>query len=97
MRALFVELNDAVHSRFYIDPRTARIVSGYSSDQWAERWLYHGLHWINIPWLYDKRPAWDIVMLVLMIGGSALSITSVMIGWGFIRRKVYSVAGAEKE
>jgi len=97
MRALFVELNDAVHSRFYIDPRTARIVGGYSSDQWAERWLYHGLHWINIPWLYDKRPAWDIVMLVLMIGGSALSITSVMIGWGFIRRKVYSVAGAEKE
>ena len=86
VRALFVELNDAVHSRFYIDPVTARVVGDYSSDQWVERWLYHGLHWINIPWLYDQRPAWDILVLVLMIGGSALSITSVIIGWRFVRK-----------
>lgn len=90
VRALLVELNDAVHSRFYIDPVTARVVGDYSSDQWIERWLYHGLHWIYFPGLYDQRPAWDIVVLALMIGGSALSITSVIIGWKFIRRKVYS-------
>lgn len=90
VRALFVELNDRVHSRLYIDPVTARVVGDYSSDQWVERWLYHGLHWINVPWLYDQRPAWDIVVLALMLGGAALSITSVAIGWSFIRRKVYS-------
>ena len=89
-----VELNDSVHSRFYVDGSTMQIVGSYSSDQWAERWLYHGLHSINFPWLYNHRPAWDIVVITLMIGGAALSITSVIIGWSFIGRKVYSVAGA---
>ncbi len=90
---LSVELDDPVHSRFYIDTSTMQIVGSYSSDQWAERWLYHCLHSINFPWLYNHRPAWDIVVLILMIGGSALSITSVIIGWTFMKRKVYSVAG----
>ena len=97
VRALAVELNDPVHSRFYIDPKTAQIVGSYSSDQWVERWLYHGLHWINIPRLYDQRPAWDIVVLALMLGGTALSITSMIIGWKFLARKVYSVTGAQNQ
>jgi len=89
-----VELNDSVHSRFYVEASTLQIVGSYSSDQWSERWLYHGLHSINFPWLYNHRPAWDIVVLALMTGGAALSITSVIIGWSFISRKVYSVTGA---
>lgn len=94
---VFVELNDPVRSRFYMDPRTARIVGSYSSDEWAERWLYHGLHSINLPWLYNHRPAWDIVVSILLLGGTALSVTSVIIGWSFLRRKVYSIAGDRSE
>jgi len=80
-------LNDAAGSIFYIDPRTARFVGGYSSGMWVERWLYHGLHSINLPWLYNHRPAWDIVVLGSMLGGAALSITSVLIAWQWMRRK----------
>jgi hypothetical protein len=87
---LFVQLNDAQHSSFYIDPRTARIVGSYSSGRWPERWLYHGFHSINLPWLYNHRPAWDIAVLFLMLGGASLSITSLVIAWRFMARKVYS-------
>lgn len=90
---LFVQLKDPNRTRFYIDPRTARIVGSYSADRWPERWLYHGLHSMNFPWLYNYRPAWDIVVLLLMLGGTALSVTSLIIGWSFLKRKVYSVAG----
>jgi hypothetical protein len=83
---LLIQLKDPARSRFYIDPRTARIVGGYSSTNWAERWLYHGLHSINFPWLYNNRPAWDIVVLVLMLGGVALSVTSVIIGLRLVKR-----------
>ena len=31
-------------TRYYIDPRTARVVGTYSSSNWMSRWLYHGLH-----------------------------------------------------
>ena len=88
---LFVQLKDPQRSSFYIDPRTARVVGSYSSGRWPERWLYHGLHSINLPWLYNHRPAWDMVVLLLMLGGVSLSVTSVAIGWRFIARKVYSI------
>ncbi len=69
---LFVRLKDPQRSAFYIDPRTARITGSYSSGRWPERWLYHGLHSINLPWLYNHRPAWDVAVLFLMLGGTSL-------------------------
>jgi hypothetical protein len=88
---LFVQLNDAVHSRYYIDPKTAQVVGSYrsSAQSWVNRWLYHGLHSINFPWLYNYRPAWDIVVLTLMLGGTSLCVTSVIIGFQLVRRKLF--------
>jgi hypothetical protein len=84
---LFVQLRDPQRSSFYIDPRTARIVGSYSSGRWPERWLYHGLHSINLPFLYNYRPAWDILVLFLMLGGTSLSFTSLVIAWRFLARR----------
>lgn len=84
--AIRVRVRDSRHTTLYIDPHTARIVGGYNSAMWAERWLYHGFHSINLPWLYNHRPAWDFVVLTLMVGGATLCITSVIIGWRLIRR-----------
>ena len=85
---LLVRLKDTQQSTFYIDPRTARVVGGYSSGRWPERWLYHGFHSINLPWLYKHRPAWDLVVLFLMLGGTLLSLTSLVIAWRFLGLKM---------
>jgi len=89
---LFVRLNDANESRYYIDPKTAQIVGSYraSAGAWVNRWLYHGLHSINFPWLYNYRPAWDVVVLTLMLGGTWLCVTSVIIGFQLVRRKLFT-------
>jgi hypothetical protein len=79
-------IHDAQRTRFYIDPKTARIVGAYSGD-WMNRWLYHGLHSLDFPWLYKRRPLWDIVVITFMLGGLALSVTSVMLAWRVLRRK----------
>jgi hypothetical protein len=94
---LYFRVNDRYGSRFYVDPRTAQIVGGYSSEGWSERWLYHALHSLNFPLLYNYRPAWDIVVLVLMLGGATLSITSVIIGWRFLKAKATRVKGRGRE
>lgn len=86
--ALFVRLNDADHSMYYIDLRTARIVQAYSARSQWNRWLYHGLHSFDLPWLYRYRPAWDLVVLVLLLGGATLSVTAVTIGWQVLRNKL---------
>jgi hypothetical protein len=46
----------------------------------------HQLHSWNFPRLYHYRPAWDILVMLLLAGGSVLCITGVVIGWSFQRR-----------
>ncbi|MEQ1947857.1 MAG: PepSY domain-containing protein [Bryobacteraceae bacterium] len=81
------ELADEGRSRYYVDPATAELVGTYNSRGWVTRWLYHALHSIDLPWLYRYRPAWDIVVLVLMLGGTALCVTSVIIAWQYLGGK----------
>jgi hypothetical protein len=86
--ALFIRLNDASGSMFYIDPKTARLVEAYGERSRLNRWLYHGFHSWDLPWLYRYRPAWDIFVLILLGGGTCLCITSVILGFQLLRRKL---------
>jgi PepSY-associated transmembrane protein len=83
--------NDAEKTRLYIDPKTARIVSTYSASNWVSRWLYHGLHSFDFPWLYNYRPLWDIVVITFMVGGTALCVTSLVLAWRVLGRKVRAI------
>ncbi|HEY6342574.1 MAG TPA: hypothetical protein VIY49_13860 [Bryobacteraceae bacterium] len=86
---LFVKLNDPQHTQLYIDQRTGRVVGEHSdASSFMTRWLYHGLHSMDFPWLYNYRSAWDIVVLTLMLGGLWLCVTSVQLGWSLVRRKL---------
>ncbi len=85
---LFVRLNDSESSIYYVDLRTGKIVQSYGTGSRWNRWLYHGLHSFDLPWLYRNRPAWDIAVLVLMLGGTVLCVTAIVIGWRRLRRKL---------
>ncbi len=43
------------------------------------RWLYHGLHSLDFPFLYYRRPLWDVVVIVLSVGGIVLSVTTALV------------------
>jgi PepSY-associated TM region len=81
---ILARVNDDEQTRFYIDPRTARVAGSYSTRSWMSRWLYHGLHSLDFPWLYNHRPLWDIVVISFMLGGSALCVTSLILAWRVI-------------
>jgi len=85
---VLAQLGDADRTRYYIDPRSARVVATYSSRHWVTRWLYHGLHSLDFPWLYDRRPLWDVVVIAFMLGGTALSVTSVILAWRVLRTSI---------
>ena len=91
---LCARLNDPQGSAFYIDPKTARVVASYGTASRWNRWLYHGWHSFNLPWLYRYRPAWDALVLTLLAGGSALCFTGVVIGWRLLRRKLRMASAA---
>jgi len=83
---VLAQLTAGHETRYYIDPRTARVVRTYDSSNWVNRWLYNGLHSLNFPWLYNYRPLWDIVVIALMLGGTALGVTSLVLAWRVLGR-----------
>jgi hypothetical protein len=85
---IFVQLADKGRSMFYIDPKTAQIVAAFDSLSRRNRWLYHGLHSMNFLWLYRHRPLWDALVLALLIGCIALSVTSLILAWNVLRRTI---------
>ena len=92
---ILARLNDANQTRFYINPRNGRIAAGYQSSDWIERWAYHGLHSFDFPWLYNYRPAWDIVVIVFMLGGTALCVTSLVLAWRVLGRTLRRSVAAD--
>jgi hypothetical protein len=89
---LLARLNDDQRTRFYIDPRTGRLVGTYSNRNWVGRWLYRGLHSLDFPWLYDNRPLWDIVVITFMLGGTGLSLTGAVLAWRVLGRTLARIA-----
>lgn len=87
---IYARVNDAVGTRYYIDPKTATIAGQYSARSWVNRWLYHGLHSLDFPWLYNYRPLWDIVVISLMLGGTALCGTALVLTWRVLVRNIAS-------
>jgi len=92
---IFGQWNDQARSMYYIDPKTARIVQSYNSNSRWNRWFYHGLHSLNLPWLYKYRPAWDIAVILLLLGGASLSVTAVILAWNVLWRKLAPWAAAQ--
>src|SRR5262249_21517046 len=94
---VLAQLNDADRTRYYINPGTARVVATYSANNWTARWLYHGLHSLDFPWLYAHRPLWDIVVIAFMAGGTRLGVASPLLRWRVLRRALSASAGGTAE
>jgi hypothetical protein len=75
--ALRVKYDDPQRTWLYFDPYLGAVVQKEEPRSRIERWLYNGLHSLDFPYLYQSRPAWDITVIVLSIGGCMLSATAV--------------------
>jgi hypothetical protein len=47
---------------------------------------------LDFPWLYALPWAWYTAIIGLSLGGAALSLTSLVVAWRFLRGKVRAVA-----
>ena len=58
------------------------------------RWLYHGFHSLDFPFMYYKRPLWDIVVILLSLGGIAISVTSALPAWRRLAQHARTLVGS---
>jgi hypothetical protein len=85
---LRVKYSDPNATWLYLDPRRGVIARKEERRSRIERWLYHGLHSLDFPFLYYQRPLWDVVVIALSIGGLVLSATTLLPGWRRVRRAI---------
>jgi uncharacterized iron-regulated membrane protein len=80
---LRVNFDDPLETSVYVDPQLGQIVATIHRLQRVERWLYNGLHSLDFGFWYDRRPLWDIGMILLSLG--ALVTTTIGMWLGFKR------------
>ena len=85
---LRVRYADSDRTWLYFDPRRGALAMASSPGGRLNRWLYHGLHSLDFPLLYPRRPLWDIVVIALSLGGLALAATTLLPGWRRLRDRV---------
>ena len=81
-----VQLADAGRTLAYVDPVDGRLLARLDQSRRVFRWVFSGVHRWDLPGLYE-RPIWDVWQLTWIALGLALSLTSVVLAWRWLRRK----------
>jgi hypothetical protein len=85
---LRVKFADPGETWVYIDPEMSQVLSQIPRLARVERWLYNGLHSLDFAFWYNSRPAWDIGMIVLLLGGLTTSTIGLVVGYSRVVRGV---------
>jgi hypothetical protein len=89
---LRVRFADTEGTWLYVDPARGEIVRRDDRRTRLNRWLYHGLHSLDVAWLRERRPLWDLVVVMLSLGGIVLSLSSAPAAWRRLGRHARRVA-----
>ncbi|MET0282864.1 MAG: PepSY domain-containing protein [Polyangiales bacterium] len=87
-------LQDELGTTYYVDPARARLLAQHTDRTRLERWLYHGLHSLDLPGLYGQRWLWLATIWLAMGVGFALSALGGVLAWRRIRRRSRRARGA---
>jgi uncharacterized iron-regulated membrane protein len=82
---LRVRYDDENQTSLYFTPSLGQMVKFDKRDR-ANRWVYYGLHVMDWPGLFERRPLWDIVTLTLLSGLAAMSITTLLPAFRRLKR-----------
>jgi hypothetical protein len=83
---LRVRYADEHQTWLYLDPQRGGVVQRSVAVTRLRRWLYQGFHSLDFPSIYFRRPLWDAIVIALSVGGTALSITTLLPAWRRLRR-----------
>jgi uncharacterized iron-regulated membrane protein len=83
--ALKLHYDDPGNTLVYLDMYTGDVVQSLDRTQRTGRWLFNFLHSWDLPVMLKSPLARDVILILLSLGGLALSVTGVVIGVQRIR------------
>lgn len=72
--------------RYYVDPVAGMLVAKLDANAQAYRWLHAGLHRLDFTASLRGRPQWDVLMLILLSGVTAVCVTGAYLGYRRLTR-----------
>ena len=85
LRARF---GDPQKTWLYLDPSSGTIVRREHTSSRINRWIYHGLHSFDFPFLRARPALRERVVVVLSLGGILVVATSLRDGWRRLARQI---------
>ena len=82
-----IRIDTHSETSYYIDPKTTKVIYKCATKNKIQRWIYNGLHSLDFSFLAWKRPLWDIVLIILLIGGTIVCLSGTVMGIKFLKRK----------
>nr|WP_321522656.1 PepSY domain-containing protein [uncultured Macellibacteroides sp.] len=82
-----IEVNNVDKSCYYIDPKTGDF-KYLNQSRKAKKWVFSGLHYLNIKCLIERPVLWTIAIWILCLGGVCVSLSGVWLGIKYIIRKL---------
>jgi len=76
-----VQFDDPAGSWYHIDPETGLLTGILDNIGRIDRWSVVAIHDVDLHWLLERRPLWDIVLFALIIPGVLIVITSIVISY----------------
>jgi hypothetical protein len=67
--------NDEGRTRYYLDPASGDLLQRTDANARWHRWLFGGLHRLDFTTWLRAHPLRDFIVLVLMLGGAAVTVT----------------------
>ena len=83
---LRIVLADIDETWIHINLDDGQIISVMDKSRRMYRWLFNGIHSLDLPGLVNRRPLWDVLMVVLMIIGFTFSLTGLVIAYKKLAR-----------
>jgi uncharacterized iron-regulated membrane protein len=83
--------NDGDSTRYYLDPTTGSLLQRADANRRWHRWLFAAVHRLDFAAWVRVRPAWDIILIGLMLGGIAVSATGVYLALRRVRSDLVMV------
>jgi len=91
---LRVKFDDPVKTWVYIDATMSQQVAAIHRLDRFERWIYNGLHSLDFSFWYYNAPAWYTGMILLSLGGTAVCVLGMYLGFTRMGRGTRRIVGA---
>jgi hypothetical protein len=78
-------------TRYYLDAVSGTVAAKFDTQVRAYRWLHQGLHRLDFAAPLRVRPRWDVLMLLLMAGVTAVCVTGAVLGYRRVTRKAPAI------